>query len=34
MEWSIQQIARVAGTTSRALRHYGKEGLLPATRIG
>ncbi|MGO1851697.1 MerR family transcriptional regulator, partial [Microbacterium sp.] len=34
MEWSIQQIARAAGTTSRALRHYGNEGLLPATRIG
>ncbi|WP_119695853.1 MerR family transcriptional regulator [Microbacterium halotolerans] len=34
MEWSIQQIARAAGTTSRALRHYGDEGLLPATRIG
>lgn len=34
MEWSIQEIARLAGTTSRALRHYGDIGLLPATRIG
>ena len=34
MEWSIQQIAKAAGTTSRALRHYGELGLLPATRIG
>jgi MerR family transcriptional regulator, thiopeptide resistance regulator len=33
-EWSIQQVARIAGTTSRALRHYGDVGLLPATRIG
>jgi len=34
MEWSIQDIARLAGTTSRTLRHYGDVGLLPATRIG
>jgi DNA-binding transcriptional MerR regulator len=34
VEWSIQEIARLAGTTSRALRHYGEVGLLPATRIG
>lgn len=34
MDWSIQQIAKLAGTTSRALRHYGELGLLPATRIG
>ncbi len=33
-EWSIQQIAKIAGTTSRALRHYGDIGLLPASRIG
>ncbi|WP_105567523.1 MerR family transcriptional regulator [Microbacterium halophytorum] len=33
MEWSIQQIAKAAGTTSRTLRHYGDEGLLPATRV-
>ena len=34
MEWSIQDIARLAGTTSRTLRHYGDVGLLPPTRIG
>jgi DNA-binding transcriptional MerR regulator len=34
MDWSIQQIAKLAGTTSRALRHYGELGLLPATRVG
>jgi DNA-binding transcriptional MerR regulator len=34
MEWSIQQIARLAGTTSRTLRHYDDLGLLPPTRIG
>lgn len=33
-EWSIQQIARLAGTTSRTLRHYGDLGLLPASRVG
>lgn len=31
-EWSIQQLARLAGTTSRTLRHYGQVGLLPPTR--
>lgn len=34
MEWSIQQIARLSGTTSRTLRHYDEQGLLPPTRIG
>lgn len=34
MEWSIQQIARLAGTTSRTLRHYDEQGLVPPTRIG
>ncbi|GAA3886214.1 TipAS antibiotic-recognition domain-containing protein [Leifsonia kafniensis] len=34
MDWSIQEIARLAGTTSRALRHYGELGLLPPSRIG
>jgi DNA-binding transcriptional MerR regulator len=34
MEWSIQEIARAAGTTSRTLRHYGHVGLLPPTRTG
>lgn len=33
MEWSIQQIARLAGTTSRTLRHYDDIGLLPPSRI-
>ena len=33
-EWSIQQIAKLAGTTSRTLRHYGDIGLLPASHIG
>ncbi|MEU4248608.1 MerR family transcriptional regulator [Amycolatopsis sp. NPDC026612] len=34
MEWSIQDIARSAGTTSRTLRHYGEVGLLEPSRIG
>lgn len=34
MDWSIQEIARLAGTTSRTLRHYGELGLLPPSRIG
>lgn len=33
MEHSIQDIARLAGTTSRTLRHYGAEGLLPPSRV-
>lgn len=33
-EWSIQQIARRAGTTSRTLRHYGQVGLLRPSSIG
>lgn len=33
-EWSIQEIARFAGTTSRTLRHYGDVGLLAPTSIG
>ena len=32
-DWSIQEVARLAGTTSRTLRHYGDIGLLPATRV-
>lgn len=32
-EWSIQQLAKLAGTTSRTLRHYGELGLLPASRV-
>lgn len=34
MDWSIQDIARLAGTTSRTLRHYDDIGLLPPSRIG
>ena len=32
-DWSIQEIARLAGTTSRTLRHYDDIGLLVPTRI-
>ena len=32
-DWSIQEIARLAGTTSRTLRHYDDVGLLPPSRI-
>lgn len=32
--WSVQQVAKAAGTTSRTLRHYDDIGLLPPTRIG
>jgi DNA-binding transcriptional MerR regulator len=34
MEWSIQQIAKLAGTTSRTLRHYDEIGLLPPSSVG
>lgn len=34
MEWSIQDIARTAGTTSRTLRHYDAIGVLEPSRIG
>jgi MerR family transcriptional regulator, thiopeptide resistance regulator len=34
MDWSIQEVARLAGTTSRTLRHYGDVGLLEPSRIG
>ena len=34
MEWSIQDIARRAGTTSRTLRYYDAIGLLEPSRIG
>jgi len=34
MQWSIQDIARLSGTTSRTLRHYDEIGLLPPTSIG
>jgi DNA-binding transcriptional MerR regulator len=32
MEWTIQEVARSAGTTSRALRHYDAIGLLHPIR--
>lgn len=34
IDWSIQDIARLSGATSRTLRHYDDIGLLPPTRIG
>ena len=34
MEWSIQELARSAGTTSRTLRYYGQIGLLEPSRVG
>jgi MerR family transcriptional regulator, thiopeptide resistance regulator len=34
MEWSIQQIAKLAGTTSRTLRHYDETGLVTPSRVG
>jgi len=34
MDWSIQEVARLAGTTSRTLRHYDDIGLLPPSRTG
>ena len=34
MDWSIQEIARLAGTTSRTLRHYDDIGLLAPARMG
>lgn len=33
MEVSIQEVARLAGTTSRTLRHYDAIGLLPPSRV-
>lgn len=32
-DWSIQEVARLAGTTSRTLRHYDDIGLLSPSRI-
>ncbi|MBN9181068.1 MAG: MerR family transcriptional regulator [Microbacterium sp.] len=32
MDWSIQEIAKLAGTTSRTLRHYDDIGLVAPTR--
>lgn len=33
-DWSIQEVARLAGTTSRTLRHYGEVGLVAPSRTG
>lgn len=32
-EWPISEVARLAGTTSRTLRHYQAEGLLHPSRV-
>lgn len=32
-EWSIQELARAAGVTSRTLRHYGDVGVLEPSRV-
>ncbi len=34
LEWSIRELAQLAGTTSRTLRHYDEIGLLPPSSIG
>lgn len=34
MEWSIQQIAKMVGTTSRTLRHYDELKLVVPSRVG
>lgn len=34
MDWSIQHVAQLAGTTSRTLRHYDDVGILRPSRIG
>lgn len=34
MEYGIAEVARIAGTTSRTLRHYGDVGLLEPSRVG
>lgn len=34
MDWSVQQLAKMAGTTSRTLRHYDGVGLLKPSRTG
>ncbi len=33
-DWSIQEIARIANTTSRTLRHYDEVGLVRPSRVG
>ncbi|MBN9612531.1 MAG: MerR family DNA-binding transcriptional regulator, partial [Actinobacteria bacterium] len=32
--YSIQEVAKAAGTTSRTLRHYDDVGILKPSRIG
>ena len=34
MDWAIQEVAQIAGTTSRTLRHYDSVGLLAPSRVG
>lgn len=34
MDWPIHEVARLTGTTSRTLRHYGDVGLLLPSRVG
>jgi DNA-binding transcriptional MerR regulator len=34
MSWSIAEVARLSGTTSRTLRHYDAIGLLPPSHVG
>ncbi|MCQ1995678.1 MerR family transcriptional regulator [Arthrobacter sp. zg-Y1171] len=34
MDWSIADVAKLAGTTSRTLRHYDSIGLLAPSRVG
>jgi DNA-binding transcriptional MerR regulator len=34
VDWPINEVARLAGTTSRTLRHYGDVGLLAPSRTG
>jgi DNA-binding transcriptional MerR regulator len=33
-EWSIQELAKISGTTSRTLRHYQSVGLIMPVRLG
>ncbi|MGA1836056.1 TipAS antibiotic-recognition domain-containing protein [Herbiconiux sp. 11R-BC] len=33
MDWSIQEVARLAGTTSRTLRHYAQLGIVEPSRV-
>ena len=34
MSWTIQDVTRATGVTSRTLRHYDEIGLLPASFTG